>query len=242
MWATRPRPSQRHRLAAFSASVALAVAHLLPCGRGSFRVPHDDKPADIDPRAQDIVRRKARSLLRRGGFSRSDLSDLEQDLTLHLLKRLPTFDPRKSDWDAFVTTVVTTWGANLLRVRYADKRDYRRVLPLSAATGPAEEQDNMASESLNEQAHAARLGQQRLSEFEQLELKLDVQEVLQRLPEDLRAIAERLRHISIAELARELGMPRSTLCQQSERIRRRFQRMGLGKNHGGFPSSRRATG
>ena len=94
-------------------------------------MPHDDKPADIDPVAKEIIRRKARYLMRRGGFSVSELPDLEQELSLHLLKRTPSFDPRKADWDVFVKAIVTAWGVNLLRDRHAAMRDYRRTRPLS---------------------------------------------------------------------------------------------------------------
>lgn len=205
--------------------------HLLLRGRGRFLVPHDKKHRDLDPVAQDIIRRKARKLMRRGGFSSSDLPDLEQDLSLHLLQRMPAFDPRRGDWTAFVAAVVTAWGTNLLRTRYAAKRDYRRTLPLFALTKPSAEENNTQEERPNEYAHEARLGQQRLSDQEQRELKMDVQQALQRLPEDLRPIAERLQHITIAELARELGVPRTTLYESIERIRRRFQKIDLEKNH-----------
>jgi RNA polymerase sigma-70 factor (ECF subfamily) len=172
-----------------------------------LRVPHDEKHRAIDPVAQDIIRRKARKLMRRGGFSSNDLPDLEQDLSLHLLQRMAAFDPRRGDWTAFVAAVVTAWGANLLRTRHAAKRDYRRNRPLLAASQSCQPGDDL----------------------EQLELQLDVQQGLQRLPEDLRPIAERLQHFTIAELARALGVPRTTLYEQIKRIRRRFQRMGLKK-------------
>lgn len=168
---------------------------------------YDNKSADIDPVAQDIIRRKAGKLMRRCGFSRSDLPDLEQGMSLHLLQRMSAFDPRRGDWTAFVAAVVTAWGAKLLRTRYAAKRDYRRNRPLLAASQSCQQGDDL----------------------EQLELQLDVQQALQRLPEDLRPIAERLQHLSIAELARELGVPRTTLYESIKRIRGRFQRMGLEK-------------
>ncbi len=168
---------------------------------------HNEKHREIDPIAQNIIRRKARKLMRRGGFSSSDLPDLEQDLSLHLLQRMSAFDPRRGDWAVFVTVVITSWGAKLLRTRFAAKRDYRRNRPLLTASQSCQPGDDL----------------------EQLELLLDVQQALQRLPGDLRPIAERLQHITIAELACALGVPRTTLYEQIKRIRRRFQRMGLKK-------------
>lgn len=192
-------------------------------------MPHDDKPADIDPIAKEIIRRKARYLRSRGGFSPSDLPDLEQALSLHLLKRMTTFDPRHADWAVFVAAVVTAWGANRLRDRYAAKRNPHRLRPLPATTEPDQQESGRSGELLSEQAHDARLGRHHPPDQEQLELRLDVREALKRLPEDLRPIAERLQHISPAELARELRLPRTTLYELIARIRRRFQKMGLGK-------------
>ncbi|HEY7312937.1 MAG TPA: hypothetical protein VH643_26470 [Gemmataceae bacterium] len=191
-------------------------------------MPHDDKPADIDPVAKDIIRRKARHLMRRGGFSRSDLPDLEQELSLHLLRRIQTFDAHQSDWEVFVGAVVTAWGANLLRNRYAAKRDYRRTRHLSTATESAEGQDTSGVMN-REAAQDARLGRQRLCDQEQRALELDVQEAVQRLPEDLRSVAEGLQRLSKAELAREMGVPGTTLYESIKRIRWRFEKMGLGK-------------
>jgi RNA polymerase sigma-70 factor (ECF subfamily) len=208
----------------------VVVAHILPCGRGSFLVPHDDKPADLDPIAKEIIRRKSRYLKRRGGYSVSDLPDLEQELSLHLLKRMQMYDPRKAEWETFVSAVLTTWGANCLRDRYAAKRDPRRLHSLPTTTETGQNESGPAEVMLSEQAHDARLGRHRRSAQGQVELQLDVQEALGRLPEDLRSIAECLKHNLPAEVARELGLPRTTLYELIARICRRFQRMGLGKN------------
>ena len=230
MWATRQRLSQRHSPAAFSALVSLVVAHVLLCGRGSLLVLHDDKPADIDPVAKDIIRRKARKLVGKAGLTLTDLPDLEHELSLQVLRRMSAFNPDRGNWAAFVTVVVTSWGSSLLRARYAAKRDHRRTRPLPVPTEPDERGRTGSEETPSQRGHDARLGRQSLDEQEQLELRLDVQAALDRLPPDLRPLADRLQHITIAELAREMGLPRTTLYELIERIRRRFQKMGLGKN------------
>ena len=127
--------------------------------------------------------------------------------------------------------VVTAWGANRLRDRYAARRDPRRLHSPPARTEGGQQEGGSLGEMLSERAHDIRLGRHHSPAQEQVELRLDVQEALERLPEDLRPIAERLQHHSIAEVARELGMPRTTLYELIARIRRRFQRLGLGKNH-----------
>lgn len=207
----------------FSAFLTLiVVTHVLPCGRRSIFVSHDDKLTDIDPVAKEIIRRKARYLKRSGGFLSSDLPDLEQELSQHVLERKPAYDPRKADWERFVSAVVTASAANCLRDRHAAKRDPRRLRPLPTTPEPDQPESVRAKEKLSEQAHDARLGRYRPSDQEQLELQLDVREALARLPQDLRRIAERLQYISPAALVRELGMPPTTLYTFIARIRRRF--------------------
>ncbi|HEY7158949.1 MAG TPA: hypothetical protein VH575_33700 [Gemmataceae bacterium] len=188
-------------------------------------MPHD-KPADIDPVAQDIIRRKAKKLKRLGGFSSSDSVDLEQDLTLHLLQRLPIFDPRRAGWPVFVITVLTTGGANLLRARFAAQRDFRRVGSLHqrvrADDGRAE-----LGQTLCQQQQDARQGRYPRGEAEGVGLVLDVAEVLARLPHDQRELAEQLKHYSLAEVARRLQVPRSTLQTRVRQLREIFDHAGL---------------
>ena len=58
---------------------------------------------------------------------------------------------------------------------------------------------------------------------------MDLDELLQSLPEDLREMCDRLKNDSISQVARELGIPRSTLRDRVCKIRRRFEQSELQK-------------
>ena len=80
----------------------------------------------INSFAARLIRRKARELSSRPGFSSSDRDEIEQQLRLILLKRLDKFDPAVAHYNAFVTTVVERYSATILEHRRAESRSHRR--------------------------------------------------------------------------------------------------------------------
>ena len=66
------------------------------------------------------------------------------------------------------------------------------------------------------------------TEAERLDLRLDLTLVLDELPDDLRDLAIRLQTRTVAEIARELGVLRSTLYEKGiARLRKIFEDRGL---------------
>jgi len=80
----------------------------------------------IEQEAVLLVRSKARQLVGRYGFTASDREDIEQELMLDLLQRLPRFDPSRAKRKTFINRVVDNAVASLVKRQKAEKRDYRR--------------------------------------------------------------------------------------------------------------------
>ena len=139
---------------------------------------------------------------------------------------MEAFDPAAAHWKSFVTTVIERQTATLVRDRRAAKRDRRRVTTLHVLIdgddGPLEFTQTIASDE-----HLNRTDWWRRSDAERAELALDLDEVLAALPEDLRDLAVRLMDASPSQVARDLGVPRSTLQRRMERLRRHFEDAGL---------------
>lgn len=163
----------------------------------------------LDRFAQGIIRRKVRLLVSRAGFTKQDRRDLEQELVLRLLQSLDLFDPEKAHPNVFITTVVERAVAMILRDRRAKKRDSGVVRSLQQG----QTQDDKSPEPADP----------RPSDEEAYDLAIDLAEVLDRLPDDLRALAERLKSQSISQAARDLGVPRTTLQRQIQRLRQCFE-------------------
>lgn len=68
--------------------------------------------------AAQAIGHKARQLAGRNGFSLSDRDDLEQELRLHLLRRLGSFDPQVAHWNVFVRTLLERHAATLVARAY----------------------------------------------------------------------------------------------------------------------------
>ena len=70
-----------------------------------------------------FIARKARQLAGKAGFTPSDVEDIEQDIRMDVLKRLPRFDPAKSNRHTFIALVVRRRVASILEARRAVKRN-----------------------------------------------------------------------------------------------------------------------
>ncbi len=173
---------------------------------------HDEKVV-LDKFTKGIIRRKTRQLVGRAGFTSQDREYLEQELILRLLQGLHLFDTEQAHRNVFVTTVIERAVAMILRERLAKKRDGGTVQSLDQARENAGD----STEPVDP----------RRSHEEQIDLATDLAEALANLPDDLRDLAERLKHQSLSQAARDLGVPRSTLQRQVQRLRRCFEDAGL---------------
>ena len=170
----------------------------------------------IDDRfARGIIRRKVRQLIERAGFPKQDAEDLEQELLLRLLRSFRRFNEGHAcHRNTFITTVVERAAAILVRRRRAKKRSSGSVQSLTDS--PRSTGDADAWEPPSEPGPA-------------MDRVHDIALIVRNLPEDLRDLAERLKHGSIAEIARELQLPASTIQRRRERLRRIFADAGLWK-------------
>lgn len=145
-----------------------------------------------------LIRRKINTMLGLANFHRQDREDLEQDLTLSLLKSLPAFQEKCGTPEQFANTVLANAGSNILRDRRAQKRRARAVVSLSEPQSPDVEVDHRLDRAGRESS-------------EHRDLRIDTAEKLAELPTETRKIAEQLKTLNVAQCARRLGLPRSTL-------------------------------
>ena len=66
----------------------------------------DPRQGGIDPYAVQHIRFKARQLAGQAGFGAGERKDLEQELFLDLLQRLPQYDPERARRTTFISRVV----------------------------------------------------------------------------------------------------------------------------------------
>lgn len=176
--------------------------------------------------AAKFIRRKAKQVARRPEFSASDVDDIAQDLTVHLLEQFEEFDPAQGHFNVFVTTVVDRYTANIVRDANAGKRDDSGVLSLHTIVGEDEDGPITLGDQLGEDASRSNSPDWE-SRKNSLELSMDVEHVLSTLSPEDRELCERLKHTTVTELARELGIPRRTIRDRLDSIRERFEDAGF---------------
>lgn len=166
-----------------------------------------------------LVRGKTRQLLRRAGFTRSDADDVEQEIALDLLKRLPRFDPSKASLRTFATRVVEHCVATLIEGREASCRDWRRAEESLDDLIPDDAGEVVPRwRTLDQEECAGRRRGDAPDERAAHELRLDVAVAVGSLDPALREVAERLRVSTPTEVARATGRPRTTVYESIARI------------------------
>ena len=168
---------------------------------------HDDRIV-LHGFARAIICRKARLIARCDGFTQKDLEDIEQELRLVLLQSLDQYDPGQGHINVFITTVIERAKAMMVRDRWRKKRNSTGTRSIHSISDEGLFAPLDPAEGQFDRAH-------------------DLAVVLAALPEDLRDLAERLKVQTIAEAARELNVPRSTLMRRIEQLRRHFEDAGL---------------
>ena len=181
----------------------------------------------IDTYAARLIRIKAHQLLGKAGFTENDRHDLEQELIIDLLQRMRHFNPAKAKKTTFIARIVERHIATLLEARHAQCRDWR-LCRVSLNT-PHENDKGDTWELIDRVDSQGILGncEPDIRESSANNLHMDIERVLDTLPEDLRDLCERLRESNMAEIARETGVARTTLYDKLARIREAFRKAGL---------------
>jgi RNA polymerase sigma-70 factor (ECF subfamily) len=177
----------------------------------------------LDRFSHGIIRRKAKELTGRAGFTHQDFEDLKQELELQLLKSWPSYNPKIAHRNVYIVTIVERAAANILRNKRARKRYCQRTTFLHAPT----DSGTSLADTISNADYDHRRGRDPRSHDELAQLRSAVAEVLLNLPPKLRDLAEQLKTKSLSEIAREMGVPRTTLNERVRRLRLVFERAGL---------------
>jgi len=182
----------------------------------------------LHPYAEKLIRIKARQLVGKAGITRTDCEDLAQEMRLDLWRRLPKFDPKRAKFSTFADRVVKHKVASIIEARKAGLRDYRRQRcslndPLKTPDGKPAERGDM----LDQDATLLRTGGTNRPADERINLRDDIRTVLAGLPPELRGLCCRLMKGTPTEVQGETGIPRGTLYEPFETLRRRFEKARL---------------
>jgi RNA polymerase sigma-70 factor (ECF subfamily) len=194
---------------------------------------NENKYEGLDEYAVRLIKHKARQLVGRAGFVEADRHDLEQELVIDLLRRLPRFDPAIAKRETFITRIVQHHIATIIESQKAGIRDYRQHA--GSIDERREEDDGSSADSppvLNQDEYLRETLTSARRDEDLHALRLDIEKVLSELlPSDssidLRALCARLQTSSVTDVSRETGVPRGTVYEAIQKLRTRFERAGL---------------
>ena len=141
-----------------------------------------------DEYAVKLVRMKSQQLSKQPGFSQEDRQDIEQELMIELAKRLPTYDSSKASREALITWIVLQKIADLIRSLRTNKRRINgeavslNDLIFRGEPGSLEERWATLDNEISQRFTNPNLR----SNEEQTDLDIDLDRVINNLPEDLR--------------------------------------------------------
>jgi RNA polymerase sigma factor (sigma-70 family) len=156
----------------------------------------------------EIVKKKAKQMAIRNHLRPADAEDLEQDVAMHVYKQSGRHNPARGSREAFIGRVTKNALLNLMEKRYAKKRDHRR----DREYGDVDEDALLDGEITPER----------------IDLKIEVQDALARLPADLREIALLRIDTSEAEIAKSLGMTRGEVRWALLQVESALRAAGIG--------------
>lgn len=182
----------------------------------------------FDAYAERLIRRKARQLVGKYGFTISDIKDIEQKLALALLQQLPNYDPTRASRRTFINRIINFEIATIIEGRKAKKRDYR--LNAGSLNEDYKNDDGAITsrlELVDAEACYRRLGWTCGPSEEQRDLKIDLDWLIVNLPPEIRELCMRLQYQTVLEISQATGVPRSTLYDRMKRVGILFKDKGL---------------
>lgn len=185
-------------------------------------------PQPIDSFTRGFVRKAARRLAGKHGFRVGDRDEIEQRLYLKLAAHLHRADSDDPKWKAFVAKAVRRHIASMVRDAKAAKRDHRRTSSIHAVVGSDDNGPIELADTISEAETLARRSRDKRGEQDLAELHIDLVACIAGLCDGRqREFCERLKHDSIAQVARDMGIARTTLNAWLGKLRSRFEEQGL---------------
>ncbi len=185
------------------------------------------KDSPLDAYAVRLARKKVARLVGSYGLTGADRTDLEQELLLEILRRLPRFDPARGKCESFVGRVVEHAAISIVAQRKAACRDWRRNAgSLDDLVRDADGRRVPVWRTLDAQTVRAHRGADDDGDA-RADLRIDLAAAVATLPPDLQATCAHLACGSVRGGVRASGMPRRTMRARVARIRARFEALGL---------------
>lgn len=179
--------------------------------------------------AARMVRVKAIGLCVRPEFAGEDREDIEQELTLFLLRQAHYYDPQKSQLNTFINRVIRSRISTLIRDRSRNRRMPAKCNGLQSTEALIDCGDGTITirETLTQADRDRRLGLCGKEHVDEVQLTIDVQEAIASLPANLRPVARSLMTRNFGETKEKMKLSHRVFARQRQQIADHFKARGL---------------
>jgi RNA polymerase sigma-70 factor (ECF subfamily) len=183
---------------------------------------------EILPYAMKRTHFKALQMVGTAGLCEDDVPNVRQELLLDILHRLPNYNGERAGLKTFVTLVINNCVARIIERRESNRRNYHQEGgSLDDWTEDEDGRWTTFGATITEEEAVAPKGLVFRSAEEQADLVHDTRAVLARLPANLQELALRLQTQTVAEIAREMGLSRTTVYVWLEQLQTLFLEAGM---------------
>ncbi|MDL5053331.1 hypothetical protein QQ056_07210 [Oscillatoria laete-virens NRMC-F 0139] len=181
----------------------------------------ESSTSELSPLATMLINKTAKDMIGKGGFTNSDLADLRQELTLYLLERIGHHRPDLASEKTFFQKLLENKAWKMIRRNRAQRRDVMRERSLLSTVDFDDDCEPITlQETIVDPA----------STQANVELRADVNDVLDSIPADLRKICELLRTMSWRAAMRKMRIPKNQMQVVRTQLQEIFTAAGLAPN------------
>lgn len=176
----------------------------------------------------NLIKHKAWSLVGTIGFTISDRDDLEQELVLDLIKRLPKFDPNRAQLMTFVARIIDNKIASMIEARKSCFFDFR--MHSFSLNEPYLDIDGYTIErgdEIDEDDYLMRTGTRSHAAIDLIDLRTDLSKVISDLSPELQELCGRLQSQNVTDISTSTGVARYKVYAEISRLRLIFKEAGL---------------
>jgi RNA polymerase sigma factor (sigma-70 family) len=184
-----------------------------------------ETPSELIEFAMSKVTRVAHRIKNRSEISGTDVEDIEQDLLLYVLERADQFDPNQGNHKAFVTRILQSGVAQMLRDAGRQRNNppdgYKVESFAKMVDGP-----ELKSEELIVALGVGDGDRRRQTvsrdPISQVELAEAIEHQIRTLPQGYRRIARKLKSCNQTQAAKSLKISRRKMSEAMKVIRQHF--------------------
>jgi RNA polymerase sigma-70 factor (ECF subfamily) len=192
---------------------------------------HEEQAMSLDEIINYALRRssfKAWQMVGKYGFTKDDVEDIQQEIMLDILNRLPKFKRNHRGIRKFIRRLIDNRISYLKKHREAKLRDHRRIeRGLDDWSHDEHNRWTSLGATITEDDALGHLGRRRLSSRKRIDLALDTVALLDQLSKLDRKLCLQLQAKTVSEISRQTGVVRTRIYERLRVIRQKFLQAGM---------------